>query len=112
MMISCFPGSMTYSAFAMVSAFAVIRFLLLYGRQVFVESLETVVPKPPVLRHPIGRLLQAGAIQPARPPLRLPALPHQPRVLQNFQMLLDAGKAQAEQFGQFRDRSLTLRKTG
>src|SRR6202011_3192091 len=95
----------------MVSAFAVIRFLLLYGRQVFVEALETLVPKPPVLPHPIGRLLQAGAVQPAWPPLRLPALPHEPCVLQHFQMLRDAGKAQVERFGQFRDRSLALRKT-
>src|SRR6202165_679436 len=84
MVISCFPGSMTYSAFAMVSAFAVIRFLLLYGRQVFVESLETLVPKSLVLPHPICRLLQMGAVQPARTPLRFSALPDQPRPLQHF----------------------------
>src|SRR5258708_3728423 len=111
MVSSCFPGSMTYSVFATVCAFAVIGFLLLYGRQVFVESLETLVPKLPVLAHPISRLLQAAAVQPARPPLCLPALPDQPRPLQHFQVFGDAGKAQVERFGQLRDRRLALRKT-
>src|SRR6202022_1631632 len=95
----------------MVSAFALIRFLLVYGRQVFVESLETFVPKSLVFPHPVGRLLQVGAVQPAWTPLRLSALPDQPRPLQHFQMLRDAGKTQVERFGQFRDRSLALRKT-
>src|SRR5437588_12451584 len=95
----------------MVSAFALIRFLLLYGRQVFVESLETLVPKPLVLPHPIGRLLQAGAVQPAWTPLRFSALRYQPRPLQHFQVFRDAGKAQVERFGQLRDRSLALGKT-
>src|ERR1700674_3680462 len=95
----------------MVSAFALMCFLLLYARQVFVESLETLVPKPLVLPHPIARLLQARAVQPAWTPLGFSALPDQPRPLQHFQMFRDAGKTQVERFGQFRDRSLSLGKT-
>src|SRR2546429_4826982 len=87
------------------------RFLLLYGRQVFVESLETLVPKLSVLPHPIGGLFQAGGVQAAWPPLRLPALPDQSCVLQHFQVFRDAGKAQVERPGKLRDRRLTLRKT-
>src|SRR2546425_1249173 len=112
-MISCLPGSITYSALGMVLvSFVVIAlFLLDQILQKVVEALEALVPEAPVFPHPLGRLSEAPALEAARPPLRVAALSDQAGALQHFQVLGDAGKAQVKRFGQFRDRSLAQRET-
>lgn len=58
-----------------------------------VQALEAFVPEVLVLADPLGRLLQAGAIEAAWPPLRVPALRDQSSPLEHFQVLGDAGQA-------------------
>src|SRR5207247_1373925 len=112
-MISCLPGSMTYSVLGIVISLLVAIGLLLLNQilQDIVEALEAFVPEPSVLPHPLGRLLQAPGLEAARPPLRVAALRDQAGVLQHFQVFADSGKAEVERLGQFRDRGLSLRKT-
>src|SRR5437773_10439327 len=112
-MISCLPGSMTYSVLGIVVSLLVAIGLLLLNQilQNIVEALEALVPEPSVLPHPLGRLLQAPGLEAARPPLRVAALRDQAGALQHFQVFADAGKAEVKRFGQLRDRGLPLGET-
>src|ERR1700674_2481518 len=93
MKISCLPGSMRYSVFAIVVApfpvlLSVIVFLLLdYFLQVVVQSIEAFVPESPVARGPIGCLFEPGRLQPAWTPLGLPPLGDKTRALQHLEVL-------------------------
>src|SRR5579859_1060585 len=112
-MISCLPGSMTYSVSGIVVApFAFTRFLLLDQiLQNCVEALETLVPEAPVPPHPVGRFFQTRAFQPARTPLRAAALCDETRALQHLQVFGNAGEAKVKRLGQLRDRGLSLGET-
>src|SRR5712692_8384234 len=98
-MMSCFPGSITYSVFGIVvSPFVVIGLLLLFDEflQYIVEALEAFVPEAPVLPHPLGRLLEAAPFEAARPPLRVAALRDQAGALKTSHVFRDAGEAQVK----------------
>src|SRR5437879_3593934 len=111
-MISCLPGSITYSVLGVVVvSFVIALFLLDQILQNLVQALEALVPEAPVFPHPLGRLSKAPALEAARPPLRVAALRDQAGALQHFQVFGDTGKAQVKRFGQFRDRSLALCET-
>src|SRR5438552_18856157 len=113
-MISCLPGSITYSVLGIVLVSLVLISLLLLDQilQNIVQALEALVPEPSVIPHPLGRLFQAADLEAARPPLRVAALPHEARALQHFQMFGDSRKAQVERLGQLRDCGLPLCETG
>src|SRR5207245_430117 len=81
-MISCLPGSITYSVLGIVLVSLVLISLLLLDQilQNIVQALEALVPEPSVIPHPLGRLLQTANLEAARPPLGVAALPHEARV--------------------------------
>src|SRR5215218_10170112 len=65
----------------------ILLLLLLKFLEVFVQAVETLVPEPAVMLHPLGHALERLPAQPARPPLRLPPALDQPGPLQHLQML-------------------------
>src|SRR5687768_5882028 len=55
--------------------------------QVFVETVEALLPELPVVVEPIGDVLERRDFETAGTPLRLPPLSDQPGVLQHLQVL-------------------------
>src|SRR2546430_2665735 len=64
--------------------------------QIGIELTETLVPDPAIGIHPVGSLLQPGRLEPARSPLRLPALCDQAGALEHFEVLRDSRQLQME----------------
>src|SRR5947209_12876067 len=61
-MISCLPGSITYSVLGIVASPFVIGLLLLDQiLQNFLQALEAFVPEVPVFPHPLGRPFRPSA---------------------------------------------------
>src|SRR5579862_5236661 len=112
--MSSLPGSMWYSVSGIVAVSCLLITFLLFQQflQNAVEALEALVPEPPVLPHPLRRLLEARGLEAARPPLGAPALRDEAGALQHLQVFADSGQAEVERLGQLRDRRLALRKTG
>src|SRR5256885_7711226 len=69
----------TISAASLAALLADILLLLLFEfLQTFVQPVEALLPRPPVMIHPVGNFFQWRRLQPAGPPLRLPAPRNQP----------------------------------
>ena len=76
---------------------AVIGLLLcLEIAEVVIQAVEPLLPESAVALHPISYLFQAPRLDPAGPPLRLPASRDQPRSLQHLQVTRDGGSGDVE----------------
>src|SRR3954470_14580881 len=70
--------------------------LLSFAAQVRVEAVHPGLPCLLARLHPLHRLIEGVGLQPARPPLSLPAAPDQPRALEHLEVARDRGQAHRE----------------
>src|ERR1700682_5390604 len=56
-------------SFSFVAVFpvAMLLLLILHVAQIVIQTIKALRPEPPVVRHPIGDLLERSCIEPARP---------------------------------------------
>jgi hypothetical protein len=71
--------------------------------QILIQPIEALLPVPPVLGDPTGRLLERLGPEPAGPPLGITTSPYEAGTLQHFQMLGNGRKTQIERRRQFAD---------
>src|SRR5271165_1501000 len=64
---------------SLAAMFLLLRF---QGAQIFVQSVEALLPESPVVLQPVGDALERARLQPAGPPLRFATARYQPRPLQ------------------------------
>src|SRR5712664_90565 len=110
--ISCTPGLITNSVFAIVVApfpvfLSLIMFLLLFHfPQIVVQSNEALVPEAAVRLHPLRDVAERLALEPAGSPLRLAPASDQAGPLQHLEVLGDRGHRHVERRGELRNRGL------
>src|SRR6185312_6694871 len=68
--------------------------------EILIESIETLVPEPAVVLHPIRDLTQRLRGQAAWPPLRLAPPSDQSGALQDLQVLGHGGQGHVERLGE------------
>src|SRR5215212_6796743 len=84
--------------------------MLFLSAQVRVEPADPGLPCPLARLHPVHGLVERLCLQPARPPLRLPAADDQPRPLEHLQVTRDRRQAHRKRLGELADRRLALRE--
>src|SRR5579884_1774443 len=108
MTMSCRPGSMTNSA-----SFTVV--LLLFASDALdlsIQAVESAAGDRLVALDPLRGQLQRLPLQPAGPPLRLPAAGDQPGSFEHLEVLGDGLEADRERLGQLVDRRLAVGEAG
>src|SRR5205814_6372294 len=70
--------------------------LLLHLAQIFLEAIETLLPKTAIVLDPLRSVLEGTRFQPTRTPLRLAPACNQTRALQHLKMLGDRGQPHPE----------------
>ena len=78
--------------------------------QVLIESIEALLPEPPITLDPFGDLFEPIGFETAGPPLRFAATRDEPRALQHPEVLGHGGKGHVERLRKLRDRCLALRE--
>src|SRR5215210_2701374 len=81
---------------------------LSFSAQVRVESVHPGLPGLLARLHPVDRLVERLGLEPARPPLRLPAADDQPRALEHLQVPRDRREAHRERLRELVDGRLAL----
>src|SRR5580658_535817 len=89
---------------------SILRRLFFEFPQVVVQSIETFLPKAPIVFHPSRQFLQRTGLKPARPPLRLAPASDQPGALQHLKVFGNRRHAHLERFAQLRDRGFPQRQ--
>src|SRR2546429_7378775 len=93
--------------------FTAICFLLvLQLTQVIAQLTHTLFPDLAIALHPIGYVLQRSRLQPAGPPLRLPALGDQAGPAQDLEVLGDGRQLEPERLGPLHHRGFAPGHTG
>src|SRR3989442_11601517 len=80
------------SSFAMMFPVAMLFLLFLYVAQIVIQPIEALRPEPPVVRNPIGNVLERSGRDSAGPPLRLAPASNQSRAFQDLEMSRDGGQ--------------------
>src|SRR5688500_7232643 len=95
------------SAALLLSLMAAMSLLLLALQfaQVFVQTVEALLPELAVVGEPVVDLFQRPGIEAARPPLGLAPAGDESRALEHFQVLGDRGHAHVEGLGKLRHRA-------
>src|SRR5437016_3090120 len=92
---------------------AILMLLLLQLAEVFVESLEALLPVPSVVPDPVGHVTKRLRLEPTRSPLGLPTLLDQPGSLKDPEVLRDGRQAEViERGSELSHRRLTLGQAG
>src|SRR6188768_2960128 len=79
--------------------------------EVLIETIEALLPEPPVARRKGGNLTQGAGVELARAVLRLPAARDEACMLEHAQVLRDGGAAHVERRREFRDGGWSRRET-
>src|SRR6266851_8100685 len=80
--------------------------LFLYVSQIVIEPVKAVRPEPPVVRYPIGDVLEWRGGDPAGPPLRLTPARNQAGAFQHLEVPGNGGHAHGKGRSDLRDRGL------
>src|ERR671914_2331640 len=86
--------------------------LLSFPAQVRFEPVHPGLPRPLARLPPLNRLVERVGLQPARPPLSLPAADDQSRALEHLEVARDRRQAHRERLRQLLDGRLALGETG
>src|SRR6266513_556126 len=97
------------SLFAMMFPVAILFPLFLNISQIVIQPFKALRPEPPVLRSPVGNVLERTCLEPAGPPLRFVSPRDQSRALQHLKVLGDGRHAHLEWLGQLCDRGFSGR---
>src|SRR6267143_535175 len=95
------------SLFAMMFPVAMLFPLFLNVSQIVIQPFKAPRPEPPVLRGPVGDILERTCLEPAGPPLCLVSPRDQSRALQHLEVLGDSRHADLEWLGQLCDRGFS-----
>src|SRR5215210_2116190 len=77
-----------------------------------VESVHPGLPGPLARLHPLDGVVERVGLQPARPPLSLPAADDQARSLEHLEVARDRGQAHRKRLRQLAHRRLALGEAG
>src|SRR6187431_62632 len=80
--------------------------------QVCLKSVHPGFPRRLSRQHPLHRVVERVSLQPARPPLSLPAAHDQPRVLEHFEVARNRRKTHRERLRQLVHGRLALGESG
>src|SRR5437588_6980851 len=94
------------SSFGAKFPVAMLFLLFLHVLQIFVETVETLGPEPPIAPHPIGDILERRGGNTAWPPLCFAPACYQAGVFQHLEVPGNRGHAHVERRSQFRNRGL------
>src|SRR5262249_13091932 len=91
---------------------AMFLLLLLQFAQILVQTVETLLPEPPILLQPVAGVLERPGVEAAGPQLRLAAAGDQAGALQHLEVLGDGRQAHREGRGQLHDRDIAGSEAG
>src|SRR6267143_499883 len=94
------------SSFVMMFPVAMLFLLFLDVTQIVIQAIKALRPELPVVRHPVGDVLERTGSDPAGPPLRLAPACNQTGVFQHLEVTGDGGQAHRKGRSQLRDRGL------
>src|SRR5258706_14012106 len=78
----------------------------LYITQIVIQAVKALRPEPPVVRHPVGDVLERTGTDPAGPPLGLAPASNQTSVFQHLKVSGDSWQAHRTGGSQVRDGGL------
>jgi len=87
-----YDGASVHAALFLPSALLLLR---LEFDEVMVEAIEALVPEPAIAFEPVVHLLEGAGLDPARPPLRLPAARDETARSSTLRCLETAGRLMA-----------------
>src|SRR5579859_3741154 len=94
-------------AVALLAAIVVLLVLLGFQfAQVFLQTVEALLPEVAIVLHPVGDVFERRRLQPAGSPLGFPRARDQARAFERLEVLGNGGHAHLEGLGQLRDGSL------
>src|SRR5260370_10729755 len=88
------------SLFAMMFPVTLLFPLFLNVSQIVIQPVKAFRPEPPVVRGPVGNVLERTCLEPAGPPLRLVSPRDHSRAFQHLEVLGDGRHADLENLGQ------------
>src|SRR6267143_447304 len=94
------------SSFVMMFPVAMLFLLFPYITQIVIQAVKALRPEPPVVRHPVGDVLERTGSDPAGPPLGLAPAANQTGVFQHLKVSGDSWHAHRKGRSQFRDGGL------